>query len=144
MTDHIELRVEPDGVEPVHVEMHEGRLRVLFSPGLVYGVAAGDELEVTDGGSFKVLRRGGNVAVRVLCARGVSSFAHELQEKVSKLLGGRLDGRLRNGLVFTIPVTAGFKSIENVFEGLQERESDVLWEFGNVYDRDGSELGWWK
>lgn len=143
---HAYLRVESEGgVEPVHVEWFEGRrCRVLYSPSLVYGVAAGDEIEVGDDGSFHVLHRGGNVVIRVLCGDGVASFAEELERKVVTSLSGSLDGRVRNGLAFTIPIAAGFQKIERVFEELHDTIEGIHWEYGNVYDREGMELGWWK
>lgn len=144
MEEHVYLRVEPDGVEPVHIERIGHRMRVLYTPGLVYGVAAGDEIEVGERGEFQVVSRGDNLAVRVLCADGVSSFAQELEEQVTSQLGGRLDGRVRNGLAFTVPVKAGFKRIEDVFCALEESHTGVLWEFGNVFDSEGKELGWWR
>jgi hypothetical protein len=144
MSEHIELRVEPDGAEPVHVERIGNHFRVLYSPGLVYGVAAGDEIEVTEGGEFRVVHRGGNLSIRVLCANGVASFAEELERSVGVLLGGRLDGRVQNGLVFTVPPKVGFRGIERVFDQLREGNAEVVWEFGKIYDAQGNELGWWR
>src|SRR5215217_3238891 len=40
--------------------------RLAASPGLASGVAAGDEVELWDDGSMRVLNRSGNLAVQVL------------------------------------------------------------------------------
>lgn len=144
MEQHIELRVDLGGVEPVHAEPIGGRYRLTHSPGLVYGVAAGDEIEVLEGGEFRVVRRGGNLVIRVLTADGVSSFAEQLEAQVRDAIGGRLDGRGANLLVFTVPVKTGFPKVERLFETLRENRTGIHWEFGNVYDSDGHELGWWN
>jgi hypothetical protein len=55
---HIPLAVHGGtGTEPVHVEVLEaGRYRLLYSPGFVVGVAAGDEIELLDqAGHFRVV-----------------------------------------------------------------------------------------
>jgi hypothetical protein len=140
---HVELAVGPGEVEPVHVAPISGRTyRVLFSPGLVYGVAAGDEVEVQADGSFSVVRRGFNLAVRVLSRHGVAACAPALIRRVQDL-GGRLDGRVAHGLVFTIPIAAGFGATERVFREAAQAHDGLVWEYANVYDADGRALGWW-
>ena len=64
---HIDLRIwtsdDSDRFEPVHVERTgESKYRILYSPGLILGIAAGDEIElIEDQGRFEVSSRGGNV-----------------------------------------------------------------------------------
>lgn len=144
---HLELRIGSGlgGVEPVHAQrLGGGRYRVLHTPGVVYGLAAGDELEAGADGAFRVLRRGGNLAVRVLCPTGVAPFTEALAKEVQEKLGGILDGKVRNGLVFTVPVTAGFKRVEVVFQEFTQAMAGAVWEYGNVYDESGNELDWWR
>ena len=74
--------------------------------------------------------------------------SHDVVDEVTKdvwELGGSLDGRADNLTVYTIPVTAGFAQVEQVFNGLIDRHPDVEWYFGNVYADDGvTPLGWWQ
>jgi len=145
---HLHLRVGETstgkpGFEPVHVAPLNGnRYRVEFTPGLAYGIAAGDVIQVSEDGLYSVTARGGNVAVRVVCTRSIGN-AHHLTAAVEKLTG-RLDGRVDKGLAYTVPVRVGFTAIEKVFNEFVALHPDCVWEYGNVYAEDGSELGWWE
>ncbi|WP_374433962.1 DUF4265 domain-containing protein [Inhella sp.] len=145
---HIHLHVgESQGkpaYEPVHVEsLGQRRFALLYTPGLAYGVAAGDLLEVEDDGSYKVLSRGGNVAVRVFTEHPAVGIEKELTTRVQTELHGRLDGKMLRGLAYTVPIEAGFKSIETVFNDLVARTPGSVWEYGNVYSDNGDPIGWW-
>jgi len=67
---HVGLYVEgapPGKCQPVEVIPRGGSVYlVMYSPGLVEGIAAGDVIRVTDQelGLFDVLERGGNIAVK--------------------------------------------------------------------------------
>jgi hypothetical protein len=145
---HISLAVHGrSGREPVHVEaLDRGRYRLLHSPGLVVGVAAGDEIELLDEvGHFKVVRRAGNIAVQLFAREPVQPFRDELAAAVREALSGSLDGGIERGLVFTIPASAGFAAIEAFFDDFVKTHRETEWMYGNVYDPDtGSPLGWWK
>jgi hypothetical protein len=119
-----------------------GQHRVVASPTLVLGVAAGDTIAVGDAGRFDVTSRGGNQAVQVY---GDHSLVVEVVPAVWTL-GGALDGRAPAATVFTIPVTAGFENVERVFNELVARHPAVEWYYGNVYDpQDGvTPLLWWE
>ena len=130
--------------EPVHVNpLGEKTYRVLFSPGLAYGIAADDEIQLLDDGQYEVTRRGRNLAVRVLSAKSLSEHAHALTDQVRERLGGRLDGQTSKGLAFTVPVSAGFQAVEALFEQFVANQTGVVWEYGNVYDENGKPIGWW-
>ena len=132
--------------EPVHAEaVGSGAFRLLHSPGLVQGIAAGDEFRlVGDDGRFEVTRRGGNLAVQVFSPDPVAGLRAELARRVARL-GGTLDGAIERGLSFTVPVSAGFPAVESVFDGWVAEHPGWEWSFGNVYDpADGvTPLGWW-
>ncbi len=129
--------------EPVHVaQVHEGIYRVLFTPGLVYGIAADDEIELLGDGQFNVVRRGQNLAVRVLSEAHLTQLVSVLEKRV-QLLGGRLDGQVERGLAFTIPVVAGFQAVEALFNLFISEHPGSIWEYGNVYDAQDQPLGWW-
>jgi len=146
---HVHLRVgESSGepaFEPVHVlPLGARRYKIEFTPGLAYGVAAGDEIELADDGTYEVVARAGNVAVRVLSAQSLNLNEPKLTLLVASSLGGRLDGSIGRGLAYTIPVKAGFPAIENLFNELVRTMPDAIWEYGNVYAEDGEPLGWWQ
>ena len=147
---HVHLLIEyRNGVpaqEPVHaIELGDGRFRLLYSPGFVLGIAAGDEFRLLDeAGKFEVIRRSGNLAVQVYSRDPVDSIVGEATSRVAKL-GGVLDGRIERGIVFTIPIQAGFSAIEELFKSLVADHPEMEWFYGNVYDpTDGiTPLNWW-
>lgn len=128
-----------------------GRWRLLGTPGLARGTAAGDTLRVAGDGSFTVTERGGNVAVQVSAPAGAEERLGELTERV-KALGGRLDSRgaTRDGRftfsAYTVPVTAGFPAIEAAFQAYARAVPDGEWSYANVFaDEEGREpLDWWR
>jgi hypothetical protein len=125
----------------------EGRYRVLASPGLVEGIAAGDEIEMVAGrqGEFRLVKHGGNVCIQFFYDGDIDRCARELSPKI-EALDGRLDGQTSRLLVFTVPVSAGFEAIEAVFYSAEEQYAGCGWMYGNVYDpADGkTPLDWWK
>lgn len=153
-TVHLHLRFGTlaDGsprLEPVHAEPLGGpRFRLANSPGWTYGVAAGDEVERTDDhGGFRVIRRGGNVAVRLFSTEALRRDRIEaLEAEVRERLGGWVDGGLDDrARVFTIPATTGFRAIEALFDPFVRDAciaiGAVEWEYGNVHDETGAPLG---
>lgn len=151
MGQHVDLLVEyrcgRPIVETVHAErLDNGHYKLLHSPGLVQGIAAGDEFRFTGGnGAFEVLSRGGNVAVQVYAHAGVATFARELEDSV-RAIGGVLDGVVTKGMVFTIPVGVGFEAIEPLFDKFVADRPGVQWMYGNVYAdaRGQAPLNWWN
>ncbi|WP_129307335.1 DUF4265 domain-containing protein [Streptomyces sp. L2] len=117
--------------------------RVLATPGLVLGVAAGDRLRVDEGsGTFEILSRGGNVSIQFY---GSQAAADSLLSKI-ETLGGWLDGHKSGLWIFTISAAGGFTELERVLNSVTEDHSGVEWYYGNVYDeKDGvTPLNWWK
>jgi uncharacterized protein DUF4265 len=86
---HVNLRVGETSrgtpaFEPVHVlPLGERRFRVEFTPGLAYGLAAGDEIELADDGTYEVVARAGNVAVRVLSSQSLVTVEPNLTSLVA-------------------------------------------------------------
>jgi hypothetical protein len=132
--------------EPVHAEsVGNGVYRLLYTPGLVQGIAAGDEFRlVGDDGAFSVHRRGGNLAVKVLSMQGVGPLKSELATRVASV-GGWLDGAIDKALAFTVPVAVGFPAVEAIFNNWVAEHPGWEWYYDNVYDPvDGvTPLGWW-
>jgi hypothetical protein len=143
----IEYRENRPLQEPVHSQpLGHGAYRLLYAPGFVQGIAAGDEFRlIGDNGEFKVTRRGGNLAVQLFSREPVAPFRQELAEKVQRL-GGSLDGGVERGLAFTVPVSVGFAAVESVFNSWVAGHPSWEWYFGNVYDPvDGvTPLNWWR
>lgn len=133
----INLTVErnPDGTpfeESVRVEPLGGaRYRVLASPGLLEGLAAGDEIELDPATrqGFRVTKPGGNVCVQLFHKGAV---APEVAPRV-EALGGWLDGEAPGLLVWTFPREAGFPAIEAIFYDCERRYPGCTWMYGNVY-----------
>jgi hypothetical protein len=137
-------------VEEVPVEPLGGRrYRLRASPGLLEGMAAGDEFETAgteERPVFRLLRRGGNVSVQFFAAKDSVESCETFLLPRMRALGGRLDGRRENLLVFTIPVAVGFPAIEGVIREGQAAFPGSEWMYGNVYDpADGhTPLNWWQ
>ena len=148
MNCHIDLYVvgAPEGhKQPVEVEETEsGDFLVLFSPGLVEGIAAGDIIRVIDvaTGQFEVVSRGGNVSVKWMARSPISKFLNQADEFLGPL-GARRDGNIANAAVWTIPVTATFSAIEDAMNRVTELVPDSGWWYGNVYDENDNPLDWW-
>jgi hypothetical protein len=98
---------------------------VLASPGLVEGIAAGDEIELTgEEPRFRVTRRGGNVCVQFFWSGDMSECARSMGADLAAL-GGRVDGETPGLLVFTIPVAAGFTAIERILYDAEKQISGL-------------------
>lgn len=117
--------------------------RVVASPGLVLGIAAGDVLRVDlSAGEFQIVSRGGNICVQFYGPHALGdSVVDELRS-----LGARRDGRAPNLTVISVPATHGFDELEKVLNQAVARNPDAEWYYGNVYDaEDGvTPLNWWK
>ena len=149
MSEHVFLLIERKNGEarrePLHAErLSNGNYLLSFSPGFVQGIAAGDEFRVLDeDGAFEVVKRGGNLAVQIYSSVPVEPYREKLEQRVA-MLGGTLDGSIERGLVFTLPVTAGFDRVEALFEEFVAEHPMTEWIYGNVYDPiDGKALNWW-
>lgn len=121
------------------------RYRLEGSPGLITGLAAGDEIELKREG-FRLLKHGGNVCAQII----VSRFDTAMRKGVTRLMEeieGWLDGEMQvEGkciLVCTAPVTATFDVIEKTLDEIARRYRAQGWMYGNVYDEDGEPLNWW-
>jgi hypothetical protein len=120
------------------------------SPGMVEGIAAGDEIEIAPGEQlgYRVLKRGGNLCVWFYFPRPVDETHPDVFELSTSVeaLGGWLDGGYARMVVFTIPVSVGFAAVEAVLDAAVARHPESTWLYGNVYDpADGkTPLGWWS
>ncbi len=120
--------------------------RLIKSPLFVSGIAAGDQIKLLDEspGAFKLICRGGNLAIRVLSKADVADLARELVPAM-ETLGAVLDIESPRALVFSIHVSIGFNAIEEVLNQWTDGTLSV-WQYGNVYDTDehSTPLNWWN
>jgi len=127
-----------------------GHFRLLHSPGLVEGLAAGDVIELTRNttNGYKLVQHGGNVCVWFFVSENnpeKQTLAQRLNQDVIAI-GGWLDGGGFYSLIFTIPVNVGFPNIERIFNEAVVDHPGSTWMYGNVYDsQDGlTPLNWWQ
>ena len=139
------------GTEAVDVErLGPKQFRLLFSPGVVEGLAKGDvfELSDTDPKGFTVVTRSGNLCVWFYFQEpGVNQGPDGNRVRVAvEKLGGICDGGGNINLVFSVPVSIGFPAIEALFNDLVKQYPGSSWLFGNVFDpwNDFKPLRWWE
>ena len=130
-------------------EIGPNRYRLIYSPGLVEGLAAGDEFELTDenAAGFNVVRRSGNLCAWLIFDEPPDFSAPNIKDLEARVqgMGGHLDGGTHRSLIFTIPLRAGFKAIEEILDGFVEAVEGTHWFYGNVYDpkEPAKPLNWW-
>ena len=147
MNNHINLIVEGSegGTQPVEVESISPNVyRILYSPGFVEDVAAGDVIRVTneEAGAFEVIEYGGNVSVKISDTSPIIERLPEIDGFLSKV-NARRDGNLEYVAVWTIPVESGFEAIEVAVAKACELLEEPAWWYGNVYDSQNNPINWW-
>ncbi|NIB41717.1 DUF4265 domain-containing protein [Pseudomaricurvus alkylphenolicus] len=148
MNNHINLRVEGSegGTQPVEVESISSNVyRILYSPGFVEDVAAGDIIRVTDEetGAFEVIEYGGNVSVKISDTSLIIEKLSKIDQILSKV-NARRDGNLEHVAVWTIPAESGFEAIETSIAKACELLEEPVWWYGNVYDSQNNPINWWR
>ena len=131
-------------VLPAEVESCS-RWRLLATPALVEGCAAGDVLLVHTDGSFRVEQRGRNLAVQAYTSADRPFRPDEallLADLVTDLAGLVETHPTGRVLVVTVPVEATFPAVERALKAWQKRTGRE-WSYGNVYAADGTPLNWW-
>lgn len=155
MAQYIELPVFDSSLrkkssERLEVELlGPNRYRLVHSPGLVDGIAAGDEIELSDEErlGYRVVKRSGNLCVWMVYPSPQAMMhpsSMDLKASVERM-GGILDGGTKRSLIFTIPVAVGWEPIRAVFDAAVQRAEGSAWLYGNVYDPADGEtpLNWW-
>jgi hypothetical protein len=122
------------------------RYRLLASPGLVEGLAAGDEIALApdEPAGCRVLRRGGKLCLWVYVPDPPPEQTDARLSVAAVVLGGYLDGGNRGLRILTVPLSAGFQEVEAELDGAVRDLPGSSWSYGNVYDRDNRPLGWWN
>lgn len=122
--------------EPVHVaELERGAFRLLYSPGLVQGIAAGDVFRIlNDDGAFELVERSGNLSVQVYCLRPFEAAPKGKLIEEMERFGASLDGQIERGMVFTAPPSAAFGAMEKALNAFVSEIQDSSWDYGNFPD----------
>jgi hypothetical protein len=122
-----------------------GCWRLLHSPALVDGVARGDLIRIApeEPRGFVVVERAGNLAIVVSTPPGAEASCRRVLEPAVLELGGVCEGGPPQTLIFSIPVSVGFRRVEELFDGAAERMVETTWWFGNVYGPGEVPLNWW-
>jgi hypothetical protein len=119
-------------------------------PAFIYGLALGDHfcLINAEHGDFKLVKRSGQVTIRgyiegTLDRPGVTKVIDETTEIGGTYETARnaVDGTGTSLLLLSLHVSHGFPKIESLLSNLPARGCN--WEYGNVYDGEGSPLNWW-
>jgi hypothetical protein len=139
------------GTEVLDVEqVGPNRYRLVYSPGVVEGLARGDEFELcpTDPRGFNVLKRSRHLCVWFNFREPGDNRGPDgdrVRAAVERF-GGICDGGGNTNLVFSVPVSFGFPAVEALFNDLAGRHLGSSWLYGNVYDpwSDFKPLGWWE
>lgn len=138
----------PDGnpvAERLQVIVNEDdSCQLVKSPAFIKGIASGDVIKLEQGTQdFTLLKRSGNLSIRVFCRDDSSELVDELSPPLEKL-GAELDIETPRMLVYSIHVSCGFQQIEKILNSVVS--DDVMWVYGNVYDpKDGqTPLNWWQ
>ena len=120
--------------------------QLLQSPVFVRGIARADVIQKLDvpRGAFKIIRRSGNLCIRVFGKQELAAIEQSLTPQLEKL-GGNLDICEPNVLVYSIHVSCGFQAVEKLLDDALQDTVHVIWNYGNVYDPDSAEpLNWWQ
>ena len=116
------------------------------SPLFARDLAAGDifTCDSDNPADYKILRRSGNLAIRVFRKNHIDELEEFLTPEVEKL-DGSLDLKTDRALVYSVHVNIGFAEVERLFDNAMARFTDAVWYYGNIYDReDGvTPLNWW-
>lgn len=128
---------------PVRID-EDDNCQLVKSPAFVKGLASGDVIKhQAQERDFELIRRSGNLCIRVLSRTDAGKLAESLGPELEKL-GGELDTENQRMLVFSIHVSCGFNTIEKILNRFIDGKQSI-WLYGNVYEDDGNTpLDWWQ
>ena len=129
---------------PVKV-LEDDSCQLVKSPAFIKGIASGDVIKLQKGSrEFTLVRRAGNLAIRVFTRVDSEEIAEQITPKLEKL-GGELDHESPRLLIYTIHVSCGFTQIETILNAACDGET-CAWMYGNVYDPEDGQtpLNWWQ
>ncbi|MCW8195625.1 DUF4265 domain-containing protein [Proteobacteria bacterium 005FR1] len=125
-------------------ELPEDKLQLVRSPAFIKGLASGDIIKLgSDRQHFEIVQHSGNLSVVVFSRGDVKALSEVLTPEIEKL-GGSLDLETDRMLVYSVHVSLGFKTVEDILNK-HTGSGESIWQYGNVYDpADGqTPLNWW-
>lgn len=138
---------DPSGhpcVEKIQVEAEGQRARVTTSPAFIKGLARGDLIQFdAQTQQFELVEHSGNLSIRVISKTSIAPLQEAMTADLEKL-GGQLDTATPRMLVYSIHVSCGFNTIEDILNRYV-RPPESVWFYGNVYDPEDGQtpLNWW-
>ncbi|WP_075187138.1 DUF4265 domain-containing protein [Teredinibacter haidensis] len=128
-------------------ERESNVFQLLKSPAFMRGIASGDVIKVdAENKAFTLVKRSGNLCLRVIAKNNISAIAGDLIAALEKL-GGTLDFQNERMLIFSIHVSCGFTAIEELLNRHVGANTESAWLYGNVYEHKDGELvpiNWWQ
>jgi hypothetical protein len=127
-------------------ELETGELQLVQSPAFMKGLASGDVIRCdVPNQEYEIVQRSGNLSVRVFSRDCIEELGDLLTPELEKL-GGELDLETPRMLVYSIHVSCGFSTIEDLLNRYVGKDGRSAWMYGNVYDPvDGqTPLNWWQ
>jgi hypothetical protein len=118
-------QLDGETCEEVVVEARGDRYRLMNSPGLALGTAAGDVLAIDADGRFEVVERGRNVCIQLFVTQNIEGVEALATPEIEQL-GGRL-GRSAKELVYTVSIDRGFPAIEACLKRIESRFPEARW-----------------
>lgn len=129
------------------VEPQTDQYQLLKSPAFVRGLARGDLIQYdSELGTHTVLKRSGNLSVRVFAKADIETLTGRIVPELEKL-GGELDFSNERMLILSIHVSCGFTAIEDMLNSAVGDGQNAAWMYGNVYQLENGELvpmNWWQ
>ncbi len=124
----------------------ESVFQLLSTPGLVLGLARDDEINLdAEASTYKLVRRGGRVAVQVYSSGLNSEELHPLASQLAQMASATLDRLTPRQAVFSFPAASGFVQVERLLNLFVSSRAGTEWYYGNVYADDGvTPLNWWQ
>lgn len=127
-------------------ELENGTFELVRSPAFIKSLASGDVIKfLPQSNQFEIVQHSGNLSVRVFSRGDIGPLAETLNSGLEKL-GGELDLDTPRMLVYSIHVSCGFSTIEEILNRAVAQHPESQWMYGNVYDpQDGqTPLNWWQ
>jgi hypothetical protein len=127
-------------------ELETGELQLVQSPAFMKGLASGDVIRCdVPNQEYEIVQRSGNLSLRVFSRDSIEALGDLLTPELEKL-GGELDLETPRMLVYSIHVSCGFSTIEDLLNRYVGKDGRSAWMYGNVYDPvDGqTPLNWWQ
>ncbi len=140
----------PDG-QPVieRLEAYDtenpSQFRLIKSPAFAPSIAKDDLIKLADeAGQYSVIEHGGNLAIRIICKVDEQNWGETLKGELEKI-GASIDRETPRMIVASVHVTVGFTLIEQTLDKYATSNSNIIWQYGNVYDPEtGNPLNWWQ